>query len=124
MARVEVNGATLGAFLQADPAMQRALRITADAVMAQAEQNTPIGTSVQFGPFRKKGRTVWSHGHNYYKKLFSVSSYRGGFRVWNNGAFFHLLEWGSIHNPAYSPMRRAARSSNLRYKPNPNSRGA
>jgi hypothetical protein len=121
--RVVINNGSMGDFLATDPTTQRALETVAENVMAKAVDNTPIGTSVRFGPFNRRGKKVWSHRHNYYRKLYELRRYRGGYRLWNRGAFAHLVEWGSANNPAYAPIRRAVRSSGLRYKPNANSRG-
>lgn len=36
--------------------------------------------------------------------------------VGNEDPFFHLIEWGSVNNPVYAPLRRAARALGLRFE--------
>lgn len=103
--RVEINGGSMATFLATDPTMQTLLRGRTEAVTTQAEANAPVKTG-------------------YFRRHFEMRPYRGGFRVWDTDPFAHLVEWGSINNPAYAPIRRAVRSSGLRYRPNPESRGA
>ena len=42
-----------------------------------------------------------------------------GNRVLTTDPFGHLVEWGSVHNPAYAPLRRAIRAAGLRFDPGP-----
>lgn len=35
-------------------------------------------------------------------------------RVGSVDPFWHLIEWGSVNNPAYAPLRRGARAAGLR----------
>ena len=37
-----------------------------------------------------------------------------GDRVVSTDPFFHLIEWGSVNNPAYAPFRRGIRAAGLR----------
>lgn len=123
-ARVVVNGASMAAFLATDPTMQKALHTTADTLMTKAASLAPRGSSVQWGPIRRRGKLVYSHHHGQYKESFYVRSYRSSWQVWNGDPFAHLMEWGSVRNPAYAPIRRAVRASGMRYVPSSNSRGA
>jgi hypothetical protein len=80
-------------------------------------------------PRRGQGRRRGTGGpeatsSGYYRRHFELNRYRGGWRVRNTDPFAHLVEWGSINNSAYAPIRRAIRTSGLRYVPNPESRGA
>lgn len=112
--RVVVNDGTLAAFINTNETMQKALGLAAENLMNQAKNNAPIG--------KPKGR---AHGPSgYYMRRFQVRKYRNGYRVVNVDPFAHLVEWGSVNNPAYAPIRRAVRTSGLRYVPNPESRGA
>lgn len=40
-------------------------------------------------------------------------------RVWALDPFGHLVEWGSVNNPPYAPLRRGAIAVGLRFVPNP-----
>lgn len=40
----------------------------------------------------------------------------GGVRVFSRWPVAHIIEWGSINNPRYAPMRRAVESLNLRFE--------
>lgn len=114
--RVVINNGSVAAFLAGDLVMQKLLETAAVKIEEQAKANAPWGVSVH----RNKFKGI----HGYYKRRFSVVKYRNGFRVWNKDPFAHLVEWGSVNNVAYSPIRRAVHASNLRYVPNPQSRGA
>ena len=35
-------------------------------------------------------------------------------RILSTDPFWHLIEWGSVNNPAYAPLRRGARAAGLR----------
>lgn len=35
-------------------------------------------------------------------------------RILSTDPFWHLIEWGSVNNPAYAPMRTGARAAGLR----------
>lgn len=123
-ARVVVNGVAMAEFVNTNPVMQKALAQGAEKIMGQAIINSPHGQSIKWGPIKRRGQVVYSHHHGYFKEHFYVRRFRNYFQVWNNDPYAHLIEWGSVKNSAYAPIRRAVRSSGLRYKPNPDSRGA
>jgi hypothetical protein len=127
--RVVVNDGTIAQLLATDPAMQRALESVATNLVSQAVANSPVGRSRSRLPRRGQGRRRGTGGpeatsSGYYRRHFELNRYRGGWRVRNTDPFAHLVEWGSINNSAYAPIRRAIRTSGLRYVPNPESRGA
>lgn len=114
--KVVINDGTMGRFLATDRTMQKGLAAAAEHLMEAATEKAPVGTSAAWGPFRGV--------HGYYRRRFRLAVYRGGYRVWNDDPFAHLVEWGSINNSPYSPIRRAVHESGLRYVPDPTSRGA
>lgn len=57
-----------------------------------------------------KTRDATPHGRGDAKR--SISSEDN--RVISTDPFWHLIEFGSRNNPAYAPMRRAARAAGLR----------
>jgi hypothetical protein len=46
----------------------------------------------------------------------SITTDTGGdtVTVGSDDPFFHLVEWGSVNNPPYAPIRRAVRAAGLR----------
>lgn len=42
-----------------------------------------------------------------------------GDRVWSEDVFWHLVEFGSINNPAYGPLRRGLMTAGFDFKPSP-----
>lgn len=113
-ARVVINELSVAKFVATNPMIQKAVQTAGGHIMEQARINAPTGRSVSWFGSR----------HGYYKAHFALRPWRGGYRVWNDDPFAHLVEWGSVKNSAYAPMRRAVRQSGLRYKPNSASRGA
>lgn len=130
MARVVINRSAMTAFVNTDPGMQRALSDRANALMSEAIANSPVGATRSRLPVRggRKSKTKstgpLTGASGYFRRHFELRRYRGGWRIWNTDAFAHLVEWGSVNNATYAPLRRAIRSSGLRYVPNPESRGA
>lgn len=55
-------------------------------------------------------RAVAPHKTGYYKRKVSVR----GTRIRTLDVFWHLVEFGSVNNPAYSPLRRGVRAAGLR----------
>lgn len=94
-ARVQWNRKVRSQLIR-QPGMQKMLREATDAVKDAAERETPIGDT---------GDAI----HGYKTVMFPT---RG--RVINTDFFFHLIEWGSVNNPAYAPMRRGVRRAGLR----------
>ena len=45
-----------------------------------------------------------------------VTAEPGKARVGTTWKLAHIIEWGSINNPPYAPLRRATRSSGLRFR--------
>lgn len=51
----------------------------------------------------------------YYKERFVLTSAGlWGYRVGNRDFAAHLVEWGSIHNEPYAPLRRGVAAAGLR----------
>lgn len=53
--------------------------------------------------------------HGYYRRRLKVS----GTKVLATDAFWHLVEFGSVNNPPYAVLRRAAIAVGLRLMPSP-----
>lgn len=89
--RTTVNKAALTAFLHSDPGMQAALKAKADEMkgvvddLAQGFRNT---------------------GH--YAARTYVRKFRFGYQVVNGDTFSFMVEYGTVNNPTYAPMRTAA----------------
>jgi hypothetical protein len=126
--RVTVNGRTVAGWLNRDPAMQGVLRNNAVALMSASIANSPRGQSSsralpQRGQSRRAAGRSMRGTSGYFVRHFRVRKYRYWYRLQNDDPFAHLVEWGSVNNPTYAPIRRAIRASRLRYIPNPDSRG-
>ena len=95
--RVEVYDSALKAVFSTDGGLRTILRDGAEAVMDQAVAHSPVWTGA-------------------YKSKFRVQPYRTYFRVYNWDPFANLVEWGTINNPPYAPMRTGAEASGMRVK--------
>lgn len=95
--RVKVSERALRTHLRTTAEPQAALDRGVAMLKDRAEQYAPDKT----GYFRRRFRT----------RKFPLSR-----RLYNTDWFGHLVEFGSINNPAYSPMRRAARSLGFKFK--------
>lgn len=83
-----------GALLTQQPEMRRMLRSKAREIRAKAEELAPRGHS-------KRGVA----------KSYRVADGPGGdVIVETTDPFGHLVEFGSINNPPYAPLRRAVRA--------------
>ena len=96
--RVVIDQRAIDRYFRTDPVPQAALGEIAGAYKETAEQASPVGRSTWFG------RAI---RHGWFKGAFHVRRFRGGWRVYNRDAFAHLVEYGSVNNPVYAPMRRA-----------------
>lgn len=74
---------------------QDALYEQANAVAAEAKAIAPVVT----GYYQ---RSIWADKHP-----FQVT-------VGSHDPFGHMVEWGSINNPAYAPIRRGVLAAGLR----------
>lgn len=82
--------------LQRDPAYRRLLRDTAGRVVRHAIMIAPDG-----GP------------HRGYRETLRVGEQDGTVTAESTDPFAHIVEFGSINNPAYAPLRRAVRGEGL-----------
>ncbi len=80
--------------------MAAEVRRAADAIKAKAEQIAPRTTS-------------------YYEKHFVVVEGDGPTKVGNTDFAAHMVEWGSVNNVAYAPLRRAVRAAGFHLKEAP-----
>jgi hypothetical protein len=116
--RIVVNDGTLNQFLRNDPTMQEALGKVAVAIEESAQRIAPYGKSRSW-PMGRPMR------HGWYKAAFVVRKVAGGWQVWNEDPFAHLVEWGSVKNPTYAPIRSGISSLGLKLrakaKPEPGS---
>lgn len=99
--RVVLDQPALREWLAGNGGAQAELLGTAEKFKDAAEQASPVGKSRHWGPF------VGIHG--YFKRRWRVRPFRGGYRVYNADPFAHLVEYGSVRNPAYAPFRRTLR---------------
>jgi hypothetical protein len=116
--KVVVNDGTLNQFLRADPTMQAALGVVATAIEETAVRTAPYGRSLswpKFKPGEPWVRRPMRHGR--YKAAFVIRKVTGGWQVWNEDPFAHLVEWGSIKNPIYAPVRTAINQLGLKLRP-------
>jgi len=109
-AKVVINDGTLNQFLRNDPTMQQALEKVAVMIEESAVRVAPYGKSLSW-PHRRPMK------HGRYKAAFAIRKVAGGFQVWNEDPFAHLVEWGSVKNPTYAPIRSAISSLGLKLKP-------
>lgn len=94
--KVTVNPAKIAVFVRT-PGPDKAIDDTAKKLQRAAEENTPDHTG-------------------YARRRYRVVKRPGGRRLINTDWFFHLIEWGSVNNPVYAPMRKAARALGLKFK--------
>jgi hypothetical protein len=50
----------------------------------------------------------------FYEEHFILRSLARGYRVGNTDPFAHLVEWGSVNNEPYAPLRRGVAASGLK----------
>ncbi len=112
MARVKVtiNDGTLHQFMREDPTMQRALGVVAEMIEETAQEVAPYGRSLSW-PWQRPMK------HGWFKAAFNLRKVAGGYQVWNDDPFALLVEWGSVKNPVYAPMRTAINMLGLKFKP-------
>lgn len=109
--KVELDEKAIARYFTTDPVAQAGLRKVADEFREMAREATPAGRTWP-GSYRYiAGRLVGPFGpptrHGYARSAYHVRAFRGGFRVYNRYVLMHLIEFGSVHNPTYAPMRRA-----------------
>jgi hypothetical protein len=80
--------------LEAGAAFQALLEGKAGEVRSGAEAAAPVHT-----------------GH--YKDRFYQSKLARGYRVGNTDFAAHIVEWGSVNNPPYAPLRRGVQAAGL-----------
>lgn len=78
------------------PRYRRAIGDEAERVASLVRAMSPVRT----GYYLRRVRAVGSRVHTY-------------------DVFWHLVEYGSIHNPPYAPLRRGVIASGLRFRPDP-----
>jgi hypothetical protein len=82
------------AAMRANPAFVAELVATGEEVKHKAEMIAPRET-------------------DHYARSFVVVEEHGQVRVGNRDVAAHLIEWGSIHNPPFGVLRRAAHAAGL-----------
>jgi len=75
------------------------IRELAERVKEEAEHATPIGQD------ERREHVIY---------FYKVVQYPTMARVINTDPFFHLVEWGSVNNPPYAPLRRGVTAAGLR----------
>lgn len=88
--------------LQRQPQHREMLRAKADLVKDAAEHQSPIGETGDY-----------IHG---FVVTLPAGSRAVRARVGNTDFAAHLIEWGSVNNPPYAPLRRGVRAAGLRLK--------
>jgi hypothetical protein len=109
--KVVINEKALRAWLDSSPGAQAGLLKTALAVQGAVVEAAPHGKSLSW-PWRKPIR------HGWFKESIHVRRFRNGYRVYSRDSFAHLVEFGSVKNPAYAPFRRVLRAFNAKALPN------
>jgi hypothetical protein len=84
--------------LAREPWAREMLRENAEAVEREAKRNSPLGSSFV----------------GYYDR-FVTRVHRDSATVGNQDFAAHLVEWGSINNPAYAPLRRGVAAAGLEF---------
>lgn len=88
------------------PGMQKAMDDVAEVVTVQIGVLAPRGPSPGGGYFQ--GATLkWRRVSRFARRVYTID------------IAGHLIEWGSVNNPAYAPFRRAVRSLGLRLQESP-----
>lgn len=100
--KVVVDRSAMTKQLAVDPTAQAFLGQVAESYKGVVEQAAPVGRSL--------GRRGQPIKHGAYKRSIKVRKFRNGYRVYSTDAFSHIVEYGSVKNPAYAPMRRALRA--------------
>ena len=107
MARFEVNVSGIEDLARSDGA-RRATDVSAQALEVQVAQNHPRG----------RGNVVRSLGRETELDAEGWVVHVGYLRSRNRSAAFgHLVEFGSVNNPPYSPIRTGVQQSGLRWDP-------
>lgn len=97
--KVEIDGKSLQAYLQAGEAKE-VLRGETREILQDAVAGAPVNTGN-------------------YKRFLQMKEFRSGYRVVSFDTFGHLIEFGSVNNPAYAPIRHAAEASGFRFVESP-----
>ena len=94
MARTQQNRG-LAAEIRAQDSYRAAMYDAAKEVATSVRRNTPRGSGAA-----SRSIVITRDGNTY--------------RVGSTDPFFHLIEFGSINNPAYAPLRRGVLTAGLR----------
>lgn len=89
--RAWVDQRALRTHFRTDPGCNHEMDRGAEGIASMAEQ---------LGPYKT----------GYYAGHFKVRRFPLRRRIMNTDPFAHLVEWGSVKNVAYAPLRRAARA--------------
>lgn len=103
VSHVHVNQAALAMFLSTNAGAVRTLGATAAVVERQVVAASPRGVSLSW-PWRRPMR------HGWFKASIKAKPFRHYWRVYSDDPFGHLVEFGSVKNPAYAPFRRVLRA--------------
>lgn len=95
--RVKVDDSALRKEIERNPEMKRTQFEVAEEIMARSVVNTPRGKHLVAG-------------RQAMRQTFFVRAYRDYVRTGSTSSFFHLVEYGSVNNRAYAPIRRAVQS--------------
>lgn len=103
VSHVHVNKVALATFLATNQQAVRTLGATAAVVERQVVAASPRGVSLSW-PWRRPMR------HGWFKASIHTRPFRHYWRVYSDDPFGHLVEFGSVKNPAYAPFRRVLRA--------------
>lgn len=95
----------MGAFYVANKLFEQQMKVQQDFVDALADAGEEVASQAKAAAPVVTG---------YYKRSIWVD--RGPFQVTvgSHDPFGHMVEWGSINNPAYAPIRRGVLAAGLR----------
>lgn len=107
--RVEIRPEVMATWLATNGGANRALAATAKTVESGVVAAAPYGTSLSW-PWRRPMR------HGWFKRSIHSTPFRHYWRVYSDDPFGHLVEFGSVKNPAYAPFRRVLRAAGGKVK--------
>jgi hypothetical protein len=103
-----VTNPALVAELETEPDLHAMLWEEAEKVKVMVEAIAPVGNS-----------DPGARGAGYYKRHVVVVEDKGQVCVGDTDFAAHFVEWGSVNNPPYAPIRRGVRAAGLDLRESP-----
>ena len=88
-----------------NPQGRAALRAVANTYKDHVAHNVPVHTGDLQGWYEETGRVRSG------KLSYGVPT----MEYWTGVHIYHIIEWGSIHNPPYAPLRRTSDELGLKW---------